>query len=235
MYIRKAFPAIKTKVLRIIISITLLFLLSSSAFCQAGKTIHFAGIYNADSLHSIYGAGKVFVEQYRLISLLALAYFPELKDEKIEFKLASLESTARTNVKTNTILNKERRQYIIEINNNIKNTGFLLQNVPPEAQVALIAHELAHVLDFRRRNTLQMAAWGVRYLFKRERTKIERLADETTIKRGLGLGLYQWSEFVLTTPTVNRKYLSMKKAGYFLPDEILLYFKGYTHKFRDKL
>src|SRR6185312_11291138 len=107
------------------------------------------------------------------------------------------------------------------INANKEKTGMLLSHAPFDAQVALIAHELPHAIDFKKRSFLGMAWWGASYLFMKQRTKIEKRADETAIERGLGLQLYHWADFVLNHSTANKHYLKMKENKYLSPDEIL--------------
>jgi hypothetical protein len=72
---------------------------------------------------------------------------------------------------------------------------------------------------------LKMALWGANYLFIKHRTKIEKRADEMVIKRGLGLQLYHFADFVLHKSTANKNYLKMKQTKYLLPGEILAYMK----------
>ena len=160
-----------------------------------------------------------------MVSLIALSYLPELIDEDLKFKFASINSTARTTVTFGSVFKKFNKQYIIIINNDINRTGMLLNQAPFDAQVALVGHELAHVLDFKDRSFLEMVWWGLSYLFVKQRTKIETLADQETIKHGLGWELYHWTNFVLHHSTANKKYLKMKESKYMLPDEILRYMK----------
>ena len=184
-----------------------------------------ASSYNFDSLNNIYGNHKNLLKKYDTASLIALSYFPELINENIDFKFSSINSTARTTLTFGSIFKKINKQYIIIINDNIKRTGMLLSQAPFDAQVALIGHELAHVLDFKSRGFLDMVWWGLGYLFIKQRTKIETLADKTTIKHGLGWQLYHWADFVLHYSGANKHYLKMKESKYLLPSEILRYMK----------
>ncbi len=180
---------------------------------------------NIDSLKAIYDENKNFLKEYEKVSLLALSYFPELADEKINFKFASINSTARTTVTFGSIFKKVNKQYIIIINNDILRTGMLLSQAPADGQVALIGHELAHILDFKKRSFLEMAWWGLGYLFVKHRTKIEKQADKETIDHGLGWGLYHWADFVLNKSNANKHYLKMKESKYLFPADILRYMK----------
>jgi hypothetical protein len=176
--------------------------------------------YNIDSLNKIYGQHKHFLKEYKAASLIALSYYPELANEQITFRYASINSTGRTTVTFASLFIKENKHYIIYLNDNIKKTGMLPSSVPFDAQVALIAHELAHVLDFQKRGFLEMGWWGLRYLFIKQRTKIEIKADKTVIKRGLGHQLYDLTDFILNHSTANKQYIKMKRSRYLSPEEI---------------
>ncbi len=198
---------------------------SANVFAQRASVNLVSNGYNIDSLKNIYGKQKQLLKEYEAVSLIALSYYPELINEHIKFKFLSINSTARTTVTFGSIFKKIDKQYIIYINNDIERTGMLLSQAPFDAQVALIGHELAHVLDFKGRGFFDMAWWGLGYLFIKQRTKIEKLADKTTIKHGLGWQLYQWADFVLHHSTANKHYLKMKESKYLLPAEILRFMK----------
>jgi hypothetical protein len=179
--------------------------------------------FNTDSLNKIYGKHKQFLKEYELPSLIALSCFPELIHERIKFKFSSINSTASTTVNLISVLKKINKQYIIYINNNIQKTGMLLYQAPFDAQVGAIAHELAHILDFKNRNFLAMALWGTSYLFVPYHTKIEKRTDKMVIRHGLGCQLYSWADFVINHSTSNKRYLKIKQTRYLLPNEIKEY------------
>ena len=133
--------------------------------------------YNVDSLKNIYGNNKELLNEFELQTLVALSYYPELLNAHIRFKYSTINSTAQTTVTLISIFKKINKQYIIYINDDILKTGFLLKTVPFNAQVAVIAHELAHVADFKRRSFFDMVWWGLSYLIVKQRTKIEIRTD----------------------------------------------------------
>ena len=185
--------------------------------------------FNIDSLKNIYGKNKQLVTEYELASLIALSYFPELNQQRVQFKLNSINSTARTTVTFFSLFRKMNKQFMIYINDDIQQTGMLLCQAPFDAQVAAIAHELAHVVDFKNRNFLGMARWGSHYLFEKGISKIERDADKIVIEHGLGWQLHNWSYFVLNHSRSDKRYLKMRKERYLLPNEI----KEYISKVHD--
>ena len=183
-----------------------------------GNTQPFAGndstlTFNTDSLTKIYGKHKQLLKEYELPSLIALSYFPELIHERIKFKFSGINGTACTTVSFISVFKKINKQYIIYINNNPQKTGILLQQAPFNAQVAVIAHELAHVRDFKNRSFLDMALWGTGYLFVKHRSKIEKRTDKMVIRHGLGYELYSWTDFILNHLTINKHYLKIKQTN----------------------
>jgi len=96
--------------------------------------------------------------------------------------------------------------------------------------VALIGHELSHVIDFKKRSFFDMAWRGISYLVVKQRTKIEVRADKSAIQHKLGWPLYYWADFVLNHSKANKRYKRMKEKKYMQPDEILKYMKEYQNK-----
>lgn len=178
----------------------------------------------------VYGNKKEFLKEYELPSLLALSYYPELKDEFVTFKYSSIKSTAISTMTFFSVLKKSEKHYVIIFNDNKKTTGLLLSQVPLNAQIALIAHELAHLVDFKKRNFLGMAFWGISYLSLKHRARIEKRADEIVIKRGLGIELYDWIDFVLNHSTAKKQYLEMKRKIYLSPVRVLAEIKKIKQK-----
>jgi len=185
-----------------------------------------AADYNKDSLNNIYGKNKNFIHEYELQSLIALSFYPELKNTKITFRLADKESVAKTTITFFSILNSGDKHFIIYINKNKSRTGLLFNDAPFNAQVGAIGHELAHVTDFKKKNLVQMALWGIKYVNKKNKIKIERKTDISTIKHGLGWQLYDFIDFVLNYSTANDTYKNFKKKNYLQLNEILQFIKN---------
>ncbi len=178
---------------------------------------------NIDSLKLIYGRHKHFLKDFEMQSLIALSYYPELWNETIFFKYAGINSTARTTMTLGSIFKRIDKKYIVYINEDSTKTGLLLNDAPYSAQVAVIGHELAHIVDFRSRGFFDLALWGLKYLFVKTSTRIERKTDRITIKHGLGWPLYYWSDYILNKSTANKRYKKIKEKKYLHPEEILQY------------
>ena len=149
-----------------------------------------------------------------------LSHYPELTNTSIKFLSIPQESTGKTTMTFGSLFHKNHRRYIIKINNDPNQTGFLLKDLTSEQQEAIIGHELAHVADFSHRNLFQMMGFGLSYLNKKKRRAIERAADLSTIQHGLGNELYQWSTFVLQSPLTTPAYKRMRATFYLAPEEI---------------
>ena len=136
---------------------------------------------NIDSIRIIYGRHKRFLKEYEMQSLIALSYYPEIWNENIVFKYNDINSTAQTTMTFGSIFKKTNKNYIIYINNDSAKTGLLLSEAPYNAQVAVIGHELAHIIDFKSRGLFDLALWGLKYLFVKTSTKNERKKDIRSI------------------------------------------------------
>jgi hypothetical protein len=203
----------------IFFGVTISYNLSSQSDSTNSLLIH----YNVDSLKKIYGIKKQLLRQYELQTLVALSYYPELVNEHIRFKYAHVNSIAQTTVTIGSIFKKINKQYIIIINDDKEKKGLLLSDAPFDAQVAVLGHELAHVNDFKDRGFFDMIWWGLSYLVVKQRTKIEKRTDMSTIRHGLGWPLYYWSDFVLNHSRANARYKKVRETKYMLPHEIIDY------------
>lgn len=199
-----------------------------TAFSQNLRTLYKED-YNLDSLKNLYGKNKTFIKDLELQSLIALSYYPELKNARITFKAAHKESIAKTTVTFFSLFSSSDKHFIIYINALKTSTGVLLSDASFNAQIGAIAHELAHVADFKSKGLLEMIWWGLTYLEKNHRIKKERQTDMATIQHGLGWQLYDFTYFVLSDSSVNNRYRKFKEKNYFHPEEIsqLLKENGY--------
>jgi hypothetical protein len=175
--------------------------------------------YDMLSLKDEYGKKKIFIPEYEKASLIALSFYPELKNTRVTFMYADEVSSGKCTIAFSTVFNN--RNYLIYINNNKKKTGMLLSEAPFNAQVGIIAHELSHVVDFKKKNVFQLIGWAISYLIRNKRIEIERNTDILTIKHGAGTQLYEWSQFLLNNPNISNDYKKARNTYYLQPNEIL--------------
>lgn len=173
-----------------------------------------------DSLRHELGCRKEFIPQFELASLVALMHYPELINVRITFKKKLLKSTLATRPKGTEVFHKKgRRHYIIYINTT-KKVNVPLDHTSFNAQVGVIGHELAHIIDYESKSTLTLISNGFGYLSKGFRKKLEHKTDKTTIFHGLGWQLYDWSFYIIHYEDIPLKYLEYKKKIYLKPEEI---------------
>lgn len=194
--------------------------LSTQLYSQGIQKSLLANV-NKDSLKHIYGNNKEFIQEYQLQSLVALSFYPELVNTKISFRLSDKESIAKTTMTFFSVINSSNKHFIIYINKNKSRTGMLLQDASFIGQVGAIGHELAHVADFQKKNFLQMAGWGVKYIFKKGKINTERKTDRSAIEHSLGPELYNFVDFVLNHSSATNEYKKFKRLNYLSPGEIL--------------
>ena len=164
-----------------------------------------------DSLE-LYSANKTIPDKYRSQILTALSHFPELIPVQIRFELTSSGAPLESNFSIPTLLgSREGRVYRILI---VEQEGgpydpVLVRNLPYESQVAIVAHELCHTIYYEKLNSLEIASWGLRYLFLDSFAKEhERNTDKLTILKGFGTELLQYARYVRELPEFRQAYES---------------------------
>lgn len=168
-----------------------------------------------------YGKGKRIPEAIELPALIALSFYPELANTNIQFEYKTIKTTMSARPKWNCLVNN-KRNYIIYINNDTERTGGVSVNeLSLNAQVGILAHELAHIADYESRSDLSLMRVGIYYkIFKHYHRKMERATDEIAIRHGLGEQLYDFSDYVLNHSNASPQYKEFKKKFYLTPDEI---------------
>ena len=178
-----------------------------------------------DSLECYYGSTKVLLHEYKEPILIALSYYPELKETPIEFKY-SREATTMAARPIYSSLLYGKRSYQVLINNDPDFKGIPLSAVPFNAQVGVIGHELAHIVEYENRSLWGVMELGCRYLNKHFKPHFERSTDKETIVRGLGWQLYDWAKYSMyDNPYATEEYKQFKRKTYMRPEEI----KSYIH------
>ena len=148
------------------------------------------------------GMNKEIPEVYEKQILLALSYFPELINTHIIFRIKPAHSplSARPSW-LSVIRRKESRVYLITISDSSEKAimPLLYRNMPFNAQVGVIGHELSHVSDFIRKNSLGLLRIGLGNMSNHFLDRFEYRTDSICIAHGLGYQLLTWSKFVRTT------------------------------------
>lgn len=191
-----------------------------------------------DSLFEEHGQLKVLPEGYELQALLALSRYPELKNVKISFEFVPIVAPLESNFDIPTLLRRgELRTYRILISNDtttmFKNA--LFDQMPFDAQVAMLTHELGHTLYYHQLNLFQIGRWGINYLVSKDFQKThESDTDRMVIYRGLGWQLYESADFfknvfeeMLEKGEISEEFFN-SDSNYLNNDEILEEMKTIT-------
>ena len=156
--------------------------------------------YDWDSIRARTGPCQEWPPDYAKAAMIALTAYPELSSARIHFVLTDGGAPMETNFRFWTLLlPRARRVYEIRLNDARPSMfeGVLMRNLPFDAQVGILAHELGHVVYYERMTTLQIAKWALMYLISPGyRADHEKHTDRQAIYSGLGSQLYQYAWFI---------------------------------------
>jgi len=173
-----------------------------------------------DTLRSQFNYNKFFYEKYELQTLVALSFYPELKNTKISFRRRKLKTTMVARPKgMNVFRGKGKRHYIIYIND-FPTAKISPDSVSFNAQIGVIGHELAHLVEYENISSLKMLHVGLSYFNKKFRAKFERATDLRTINHGLIWQCYDFALYVHNNSIAPIEYINYKKNFYMSPKEI---------------
>ncbi|MEM9918816.1 MAG: hypothetical protein AAF990_12010 [Bacteroidota bacterium] len=152
-----------------------------------------------DDLIGDFGQAKVLPAAYELQALVALSYFPELKDVPIRFALweSPFAHTSRPDWQS-MLWPWMERSYTIGIGKQLKTSlaATAFRNLSFNAQIGVLGHELSHIVDYEQKTNAVLMGLGLQYFFEDFQICFERRTDIQTIERGLGYQLLEWSRSV---------------------------------------
>ena len=151
-------------------------------------------------LKSGFSTNKKFPAEYQEEILVALSHFPELKEARIRFVVVdSHDHPFHTTVSHAGLFSpKARRHYTVHIARAAKLAPdeALMQQLPFEARVAAMAHELAHIVQLEKKGGVK----GLTFMKHEADRTMEREADICVIEHGLGFELYTHASYLRTIP-----------------------------------
>ncbi len=171
-------------------------------------------------------------DEYKLQMLAALSYYPELRNTPIKVKYSNLETTATCRPAIPSIFtirkskSHARRKYIIRINKKENFSGVLMKDVPLNAQIGVLAHEIAHIVDYERRSHVGLLKRALDYLEENRKKRFEYQIDKLTIEHGLGWQLYDWADYAMHKSKASEKYKAFKKRIYMGPADIEMHIQS---------
>ena len=128
--------------------------------------------------------------------LLALSYYPELKNTPIKFQSRSNHSPGYTRVTWGGLSESPRkRHFLVVISDSTEKIlmPLIFKNISFDAQIGLIGHELAHVAENINMTTLDLLQHGIRSISAKYVDRVEGNIDAICIDHGLGYQLLAWS------------------------------------------
>lgn len=158
--------------------------------------------------------------------MIALSFYPELKNEKINIIYAPISTTMNCRPIIGSLF-KANRKYQMQINNQENFEGILMQDVPFNAQVGILGHELSHIVDYKAGGILRILKRGLDYLLQKTKNKFEHQIDLLTIQKGLGWQVMDFADFAMNrSEKATDKYKKFKKEIYMSPIQMKELFEG---------
>ena len=157
----------------------------------------------------------------------ALAYYPQLRDVTIEFKI-------KKNIKKSTMQarptfdsffrSKGDRKYLILISKKFKISGkeFSTLDIPRDIFIGWVGHELGHIMDYENRSKLNLIWFGIKYLFSENHIiEAERAADGFAVQHKMESYILKTKNFILNHADITETYKNRMKRYYLSPEEIM--------------
>jgi hypothetical protein len=180
-----------------------IFLLSWQTNAQEIIKLFLAENYNDSHLITLkvgYGKNKTIPKEYEKQILIALSYFPELKNITIEFRLKKTDTPLSARPKLFGLFQAaKKRKYIVTISEatKAKLEPILFKNLNFNAQIGVLGHELSHISDYITKGFGKMSNLLLIELFsKKQVDQFEARTDLICINHGLGHQLLEWSKWV---------------------------------------
>jgi hypothetical protein len=153
---------------------------------------------NAEQFRSLkeqYGKHKILPPGYEKIALWSLSFFPELKNNRIHFKLRSTGAPLSTRPAWGGVFRSAgKRTYIVFINNGGEDRfGSVFRNASIPAQIGIIGHELSHIVNFAQKSTFGLVGMGISHVSKGYMDRFEFYTDSLAIAHGLGSYQKEWA------------------------------------------
>jgi len=157
----------------------------------------------------------------------ALSYYPSLKETPIEFQIKSdmKNSFMKAQPKFWTLFSSRKtRKYRILVSDKFSLEGkeLKLKDIPSDVLIGWFGHELGHIMDYKERNTFNLAGFGISYYFSGNYIrKAERIADSYAVSHQMIDYLVKTKNFILNHADLSEKYKNKIKRLYVSPNELL--------------
>jgi len=155
--------------------------------------------YSSD-MYSAYNTRKKFPDEIKEQALIALSFYPELKNRYITFRFRKRKTPLSSRPRLLSLFKrKKNRRYVITISTKTTSrlSPILFTNLPYNAQIGVLGHEIGHVVEYNQKTNVQIIGLAFRLLNPKYVNGFEFNTDRIVIKHGLGNQLYDWSSYVL--------------------------------------
>ena len=175
----------------------------------------------------VYNDNKVIPVKILEEAKVALSFFPELEDVRIEFKYKKNIDDSFMQAQpdfSDVFRRKSKRSYNIFISDRflIKGDKVSLEDVPSDVLIGWFAHELGHVMDYRNRSAMGMVIFGLNYITSdKYLVEAERMADVYAVNNGTSKYILATKNFILNHAGFTDEYKRKIAKLYLSPDEIL--------------
>lgn len=181
-----------------------------------------------DSLRSNFGVNKTYPEEFELQILIALSHYPQLKYTRITFEKTKSFIPLVSRPKTlTTFRNKKKWHYkiIISDGGEFCYNDVLLKNVPFNAQIGIIGHELAHTMYYQDKSWTDMLGIGLNYINPGYRAHFEKDTDRRAINHGFGWQLYEYANYTRGLSKMTKSHVEWIDQFYLNGENVLMYMK----------
>lgn len=158
----------------------------------------------------------------------ALGYFPDLEKANITFeykeRISGAVMQAQPKVFSLFVDGKENRKYRIKITRYLDFGHKIvpIEEIPHDALVGWIGHELGHIMDYIERSSTEMMRFGFKYLVsKRKVIEAEMAADSYAIECGMGHQILANKNYILNHEGFDDEYKDKIKTLYMSPEDII--------------
>ncbi|WP_411032209.1 hypothetical protein [Spongiimicrobium sp. 3-5] len=160
-------------------------------------------LFVMETLDTLYFGGfsenKKIPDAIRLQVLTALSFYPELAKTRIIFRMRKRKTPLASRPQLWSVFKKRKnRTYIITIStaSNDQLSPILLNQLPFNAQIGVLGHELGHSAYYDTKSTFQLLGLSFKLLRSKNTDAFEFNTDRICIDHGLGYQLYDWSKYV---------------------------------------
>lgn len=159
--------------------------------------------------------------------LIALSFYPELKEADISFVFKSKIRTSVMQAQPvflSLLHRRKKRRYRIKISEHFRlvHSQIPIEEIPDVVMIGWIGHELGHILDYESKSNWGMVSFGYHYYFSSTYVKhAEMMADSLAVERGMGNYIVATKRFILDHADLPQAYKDKISRLYLSPDVIV--------------